>query len=151
MPWISKLTASGSKSGGVCKCKRHKLQHCPLIKKSELLTVRRQYAAFCGFCFNFALKSLGMVVDRGLNRILTRFRMVVVLTHPTTRSPSTKVTCIRLPPISLVTIEWIKVKLRVLNQTNYTWKNTHFVCRFVYHRNTSFDKRCNSHYHRGKW
>ena len=57
----TKPSASGSKSGGVCKCKRHKLQHCPLIKKSE-------HVAFCGFCFNFGLKGLGMLVDCALNR-----------------------------------------------------------------------------------
>ena len=60
----TKPPASGAKSGGVCKCNRHKLQHCPLIKKSKHVAVRRQYAAFCGFCFKFALKGLGMVADR---------------------------------------------------------------------------------------
>lgn len=64
----TKPPASGSKSGGVCRCRRHELQHCPLIKKSEHVAVRRQYAAFCGFCFNFGLKGPGMFVDRALNR-----------------------------------------------------------------------------------
>ena len=64
------------------------------------------------FVLTAVLKGLGMVLNRSLNRphvqnaqgvtlvfcILTKFRMVVVLTHPTTRSPTTKVTSLQPPP-----------------------------------------------------
>lgn len=43
-----KPPAPGLRSCGVCKSKRHKLQHCPIIKKCEHVAVRRQYAASCG-------------------------------------------------------------------------------------------------------
>ena len=43
-----KPLAPGLRSCGVCKSKRHKLQHCPIIKKCEHVAVRRQYAASCG-------------------------------------------------------------------------------------------------------
>lgn len=71
------------------------------------------------FLLTVALKGLGMVLDRALNRphvqnaqgftlvfcILTKFRMVVVLTHPTTGRPRTKVTSPQPPSITLVTRE----------------------------------------------
>ncbi|KAL9979137.1 hypothetical protein ACROYT_G016752 [Oculina patagonica] len=47
------------KNCGICKSKRHKLQHCPNIKKCEHVAVRRQYAASCGFCFNCGLERPG--------------------------------------------------------------------------------------------
>ena len=43
----------------VCKSKRHKLQHCPIIKKCDHVAVRRQYAASCEFCFNCGVKMPG--------------------------------------------------------------------------------------------
>ena len=55
----TKPPAAGSKNCGVCKSKRHKLQHCPIIKKCEHVTVRRQYAASCGFCFNCGIERPG--------------------------------------------------------------------------------------------
>ena len=79
-----------------------------------------------------ALKSLGMVLARALNRphaqnaqgvtlvfcILTKFRMAAVLTHPIIRSPTTKVTSPQPSPILLVTRERIQVKLLALLQTS---------------------------------
>ena len=55
----TKPPAAGSKNCGVCKSKRHKLQHCPIIKKCEHVAVRRQYAASCGFCFNCGVERPG--------------------------------------------------------------------------------------------
>ncbi|KAL9975234.1 hypothetical protein ACROYT_G012368 [Oculina patagonica] len=55
----TKLPAPSSKNCGICKSKRHKLQHCPIIKKCEHVAVRRQYAASCGFCFNCGLERPG--------------------------------------------------------------------------------------------
>ena len=49
----------GLRSCGVCKSKRHKLQHCPIIRKCEHVAVRRQYAASCGFCFNCGVERPG--------------------------------------------------------------------------------------------
>ena len=55
----TKPPAPSSKNCGICKSKRHKLQHCPIIKKCEYVAVRRQYAASCGFCFNCGLERPG--------------------------------------------------------------------------------------------
>ena len=55
----TKPPAPGLRSCGVCKSKRHKLQHCPIIKKCEHVAVPRQYAASCGFCFNCGVESPG--------------------------------------------------------------------------------------------
>ena len=55
----TKPPAPGSRSCGVCKSKRHKLQHCPIIKKCKHVTVRWQYAASCGFCFNCGVERPG--------------------------------------------------------------------------------------------
>ena len=45
---------------GICKSSnRHKLQECPIIKQCEHVSVRRQYAASCGFCFNCGLERPG--------------------------------------------------------------------------------------------
>ena len=55
----TKPPAAGSRNCEVCKSKRHKLQHCPIIKKCEHVAVRRQYAASCGFCFNCSVERPG--------------------------------------------------------------------------------------------
>ena len=54
-----KSPTPGLRSCGVCKSKRHKLQHCPIIRKCEHVAVRRQYAASCGFCFNCGVERPG--------------------------------------------------------------------------------------------
>jgi len=36
----------------ICKSAPHRLQDCPIIKQCDRVTVRRQYAASYGFCFN---------------------------------------------------------------------------------------------------
>ena len=55
----TKPPAPSSKNCGICKSKRHRLQHCPIIRKCEYVAVRRQYAASCGFCFNCGLERPG--------------------------------------------------------------------------------------------
>ena len=54
-----KPSPPGSRNCGVCKSKHYKLQHCPVIKKCEHASVRRQYAASCGFCFNCSIEKPG--------------------------------------------------------------------------------------------
>ena len=57
--------------------------------------------------------------------IRTKLRMAAVLTHPTIKSPTTKVASLQPPPILLVTRERIQVKLLALIQTNlnqYTYR-----------------------------
>ena len=80
------------------------------------------------FVSTAALKGLDMVLVRVLNRphvqnaqgatlvfcIRTKLRKAAVLTHPTIKSPATKVTSLQPPPILLVTRERIQVKLLVL-------------------------------------
>ena len=44
---------------GMCKTKRHKLQHCPIVKQCDHVAVRRQYAASCGRRFNCGLERPG--------------------------------------------------------------------------------------------
>ena len=54
-----KSPSSSAEPCGICKSKRHKLQHCPIIKQCDHVAVRRQYAASCGFCFNCGLERPG--------------------------------------------------------------------------------------------
>ena len=55
----TKSPAPVSRSCGVCKSKRHKFQHCPIIKKCDHVAVQRQYAASCGFFFNCGIERPG--------------------------------------------------------------------------------------------
>lgn len=55
----SKPPTSSSENGGICKSKRYKLQQCPVIKKCEHVSIRRQYAAAYGLCFNCGLERPG--------------------------------------------------------------------------------------------
>ena len=127
-----KPPAPGLRSCGVCKSKRHKLQHCPIIRKCEHVAVRKQYEASCGFCFNCGVERPGHgssscpeppVCSKCSGRHLSLLHTDKVQdgrppTHPTIRSPTTKVTSLQPPPILLVTRERIQVKLLALIQTS---------------------------------
>ena len=120
----TKPPATGSKNCGDCKSKRHKLQHCPIIKKCKHVAVQR-------FCFKCGVErpghgsglcpappSCSKCPGCHLSILYMDKAQDGRLTHLTIKSPTTKVTSLQPPLILLVMRDRILVKLVALIQTS---------------------------------